>query len=117
MKGATAVGRRGLVFVKVIVAATLGACLLPIVSTSPASAAPPNCTSATPGGPVFVTETCVDPALSQPYTDVDQQRSSIDPATRVTVHYRYIHGGFTGTLAKFSLYFPAPSQYRGRFFE
>ncbi len=64
-----------------------------------------------------MTETCVDPALSQPYTDMDQQRSSTDPATHVTVHYRYIHGGFTGTMARFSLYFPAPSQYRGRFFE
>jgi hypothetical protein len=65
---------------------------------------------------VFVTATCVDPALDQPYVDIDEQRTTTDPAADVTVNYRYVHGGFTGTNTRFSFYFPEPSQYRGRFF-
>jgi hypothetical protein len=66
---------------------------------------------------LFITETCEDPVLNQPYTDVDEQRSTTDPATGVTVSYRYIHGGFTGTNTRFSLYFPPKGRYEGRFFQ
>ena len=31
--------------------------------------------------------------------------------------HRYVHGGFTGTDAKFSFYFPPPEQYQRRFFQ
>jgi hypothetical protein len=87
------------------------------VPASSAAPVPPTCEATTPGGPVFIAEDCVDPALSQPYTDIDEQRTTTDPATNVTVSYRYIHGGFTGTSARFAFYFPAPAQYKGRFFE
>jgi hypothetical protein len=100
--------------------AVLGSAALVAVGFSPvasASPAPPTCAAASPGGPIFVTGDCVDPELNQPYTDIDQPGSITDPTTGVTVSYRYIHGGFTGTNAKFAFYFPAGSQYKGRFFE
>jgi hypothetical protein len=75
------------------------------------------CRPLTVGGPVFVTGACVDPVLEQPYVDVDRAGTTTDPVSGVTVDYRYIHGGFAGTAARFSLYFPAPGAYRGRFFE
>src|SRR5262249_34399785 len=77
----------------------------------------PTCQPLAAGGPVLVTATCVDPELSQPYTDKDERRTTTDPATNVTVSYRYIHGGFAGTNARVSFYFPGPEQYRERFFE
>ncbi len=55
--------------------------------------------------------------LNKPYTDVDAERTTIDPATHMTVSYRYIHGGYSGTKTKFAFYFPPKAQYRGRFFE
>jgi hypothetical protein len=70
-----------------------------------------------PAGPLFVTETSVDPVLNEPYVDADRPGTATDPATGVTVDYRYIHGGFTGTNARFSFYFPAAEAYRGRFFQ
>ena len=30
---------------------------------------------------------------------------------------RYVHGGFAGTDTRFSIYFPPPEQYQGRFFQ
>jgi hypothetical protein len=96
---------------------TLAVALLPAVAIPAAAAGQPDCQARTPGGAVFITPGCVDPALTEPYTDVDEQRSTTDPGPGVTVHYRYIHGGFTGTNARFSLYFPAARAYRGRFFE
>ena len=95
-----------------VVAVGLG----PIASASPA-APPPTCTAATPGGPVFITADCIDPDLNQPFVDIDQPGSITDPTTGRSVSYRYIHGGFTGTTAKFAFYFPAAAQYQGRFFE
>jgi hypothetical protein len=94
-----------------------GLTVVAVPAAPPASADAPTCQPRSAGGPVFVTATCVDPVLNQPYTDVDERRTTTDPATDVTVSYRYIHGGFTGTNTRFSLYFPEPSQYRGRFFQ
>jgi hypothetical protein len=51
------------------------------------------------GAPMFVTAGCVDPRYNDPYVDVDEQRTT-------PVLHRYIHGGFKGTDAKFSFYFP-----------
>lgn len=56
-----------------------------------------------------VTEDSVDPPYDRPYVDVDEQRA--DP-----VPHRYVHGGFTGTDAQFSVYLPPAEQYEGRFF-
>lgn len=33
------------------------------------------------------------------------------------VRHRYVHGGFTGTEAKFAFYLPPKEQYQGRFFQ
>lgn len=41
------------------------------------------------------------------YIDVDEQRSTPRP-------HRHLHGGFTGTHTRFSLYLPPADQYQGR---
>jgi len=58
---------------------------------------------------VRVTADSVDPDYSEPFIDIDEQR--IDP-----VAHRYVSGGFKGTHARFSFYFPPKEQYQGRFF-
>src|SRR5690349_16247917 len=50
-----------------------------------------------------------DTSFGTPFIDVDEWRD--DP-----VRHRYTHGGFEGTDARFSLYFPPAEQYEGRFF-
>jgi hypothetical protein len=95
----------------------LGAGLSVIAAASIAGDSPAPCEPRSAGGPLFITETCIDPALTQPYIDINEQRSATDAATNITVRYRYIHGGFTGTGTRFAFYFPAASEYRGRFFE
>ena len=51
-----------------------------------------------------------DPLFKDPYVDVDEWRDK-------PVRHRYVHGGFTGTNARFSFYFPPKEQYQGRFFQ
>jgi hypothetical protein len=48
--------------------------------------------------------------FSEPYIDVDEWRDT-------PVRHRYVHGGFKGTEARFSFYFPPKEQYQGRFFQ
>lgn len=57
---------------------------------------------------VHVTEESTDPLFREPYIDVNEPRS--DPAP-----HRYVHGGFKGTNARFSYYFPPADRYQGRF--
>jgi hypothetical protein len=52
----------------------------------------------------------LDAGFTAPFTDVDELRDSPLP-------HRYVHGGFTGTDTRFSIYFPQAGQYRGRFFQ
>jgi len=59
---------------------------------------------------MFVTGDCVDPRFNDPYIDIDEQRNT-------PVLHRYVHGGFRGTDAKFSFYFPPREQFQGRFFQ
>lgn len=59
--------------------------------------------------PLFVTGESVDPDFDEAFIELDEQRS--DP-----VPHRYVHGGFKGTNARFSFYFPPKEQYQGRFF-
>src|SRR6186997_2452123 len=66
---------------------------------------------------MFITADNVDPELSEPYTDIDEARTTTDAATGRTVSYRYVHGGFAGTDARFSMYFPSAADYQGRFFQ
>lgn len=56
------------------------------------------------------TKTSADTLFSKPYTDIDEWREK-------PVKHRYVHGGFTGTETRFSLYFPPKEQYQGRFFQ
>ena len=51
-----------------------------------------------------------DPAYADAYVDVDEWRDE-------PVRHRYVHGGFTGTDARFSMYFPPAERYEGRFFQ
>ena len=59
---------------------------------------------------MFVTGDCVDPRFNDPYVDIDEQRNTPVP-------HRYVHGGFKGTDARFSFYFPPREPYQRRFFQ
>src|SRR5262249_23550106 len=50
-----------------------------------------------------------DPRFNEPYIEVNELRSQPVP-------HRYVHGGFKGTDARFSFYFPDKDRYQGRFF-
>lgn len=58
---------------------------------------------------VRVTADSVDPDYAEPFVDIDEQRAEPVP-------HRYVSGGFKGTDARFSFYFPPAEQYQGRFF-
>ncbi|MDE8652584.1 hypothetical protein [Novosphingobium album (ex Liu et al. 2023)] len=60
-------------------------------------------------GNVRVTADSVDPIYHDPIIEIDEERAEPVP-------HRYIHGGFRGTDARFSFYFPPAAQYQGRFF-
>jgi len=51
----------------------------------------------------------VDPQFNRPYVEVSEWRERPVP-------HRYVHGGFEGTDARFSFYFPPKDKYEGRFF-
>jgi hypothetical protein len=57
---------------------------------------------------VQVTESSVDPLFNDPYIEVSKLREQPVP-------HRYVSGGFRGTDARFSFYFPPAAQYQGRF--
>jgi hypothetical protein len=52
----------------------------------------------------------VDPRFSKPYIDVREDRT--DPTRHL-----YVHGGFTGTDARFSFHFPPADAFKGRFYQ
>jgi hypothetical protein len=82
-------------------------------------------------GALFVTGSSEDPRFNQPYVDVREWRDEpadapVFPGSITTqrggtapikTRHLYIHGGFTGTDAKFSFCFPPDAEYRGRFFQ
>jgi hypothetical protein len=82
-----------------------------------ASDTPSACQAPSPGGPLFITATCVDPVLDRPYVDTEKPGTMTDPTTGITAGFLYVHGGFTGTSARFAFYFPVQGKYQGRFFE
>jgi len=51
-----------------------------------------------------------DPLYTEPFVDVDEWRDH-------PVRHRYVHGGFSGTDCRFSMYFPDAVRYHGRFFQ
>jgi hypothetical protein len=120
------------------VLAVLASAAMLAAGLTPAAAATTTNVPSTPtpcaGNPLFITDTCVDPALNVPYIDADHPGTITDTTTGVTVSFLYVHGGFckvalvmgacptappgsSNVVAKFSFYFPAPDQYQGRFFE
>lgn len=92
------------------VAVMLGAFVTQMASRQTASATGLALRPSCPGAPMFVTADCVDPRFKDAYIDIDEMRNTPAP-------HRYVHGGFTGTGARFSFYFPPKEQYRGRFFQ
>src|SRR6185369_13311752 len=84
---------------KAVLSSFLLAAGLILVPAGAASAAPPDCAAATPGGPVQVTPGCVDPLYADPVIDSEQ-----DLSTPVT-HHR-VSGHFDGTDVKFTIYLP-----------
>ncbi len=75
------------------------------------------CEQQSAGGTLFITESCDDPELNKPYVDERRPGTLIDEASGVSVSFTYVHGGFTGTTARFSFYFPTAEKYRDRFFQ
>ena len=82
-------------------------------------------------GALFVTADSEDPRFNQPYVDVREWRDEpadapVFPggittqsggAAPLKARHLYVHGGFTGTDAKFSFCFPPEEEYQGRFFQ
>ena len=82
-------------------------------------------------GALFVTADSVDPRFNEPYVDVREWRDEpadapVFPGGVTTqqggdapakARHLYVHGGFTGTDAKFSFCFPPEEDYQGRFFQ
>ena len=54
--------------------------------------------------------TTKDTLFKEPYIDKDEWRDA-------PVRHRYVHGGFKGTNALFSFYFPPKEAYKGHFFQ
>ncbi len=78
-----------------------------IVGSNAACAAATDCTSANEARtPTAFT----DLTYNEPYIDKDEWRD-------VPARHRYVHGGFVGTDARFSFYFPPQEKYRGHFFQ
>lgn len=77
-----------------------------------AEAVPALCTSPGPGESMFITEDCVDPRFNHGYVfiELDEFRDSPVP-------HRVVYGGFRGTDARFSIFFPSAEEYEGRFFQ
>jgi len=59
--------------------------------------------------PLHIEEATIDPDFNMPFIEIDEARNSPVP-------HRYVHGGFKGTAARFSFYFPPANQYQSRFF-
>ncbi len=82
-------------------------------------------------GALFVTADSEDPRFNEPYIDVREWRdepadapvfaggitTQQGGAAPVKARHLYVHGGFTGTDAKFSFCFPPEEEYQGRFFQ
>lgn len=68
-----------------------------------------NRNSSNTNSTVQVTADSIDSRYNEPYVDVNELRNEPVP-------HRYVHGGFKGTGARFSFYFPPAERYQGRFF-
>ena len=59
--------------------------------------------------PLHIAGNTIDPVFAEPFIDIEEDRAEPVP-------HRYVSGGFGGTQARFSFYFPPDGQYQGRFF-
>lgn len=85
-------------------AVTVLAMALPcIVQAQHAPAAPPLTV-------MSAEDVLADAVFKTPYVDVDEWRDA-------PIRHRYVHGGFTGTDMRFSIYMPEKAAYQGRFFQ
>ncbi|HEX2417591.1 MAG TPA: hypothetical protein VHJ83_05620, partial [Micromonosporaceae bacterium] len=98
---------RGLSTAATTLALAIGALALP---AGTASAAPPECAAAQPGGPVQVTPDCVDPLYADPVIDSEQDLTA-------PVRHHRVSGHFEGTDIQFNIYLPPAGQWKGRFFQ
>ncbi len=57
-----------------------------------------------------------DPRYSKPYIDADEMRERSMPDGSKKP-FRYVHGGFEGTNAKFVFCFPRKEDFKGRFYQ
>ncbi len=57
-----------------------------------------------------------DPRYSKPYIDADEMRERSMPGGSKKP-FRYVHGGFEGTNAKFVFCFPRKEDFKGRFYQ
>lgn len=99
--------RSGLRAAAVVVAATIGATLVPAGAVS---AAPAECVPAQPGTPVHVTADCIDPLYTTPVIDSETDE------TAPVAHHR-VTGHFEGTSIQFTIALPPSDQWQGRFFQ
>lgn len=83
-------------------------CMVVLVLTAPgASTLNAQPAAAIPGNE---RSSVIDSLFQKPYLDIDEWRDK-------PIRHRYVHGGFTGTNAKFSFYLPPKEKYQGRFFQ
>src|SRR5262245_13044527 len=99
-------GARAQFLQKVVTSAAVALGSLTLAKTASAV----DCVPPAPGEPTFVDDTCTDVKWNTPFIDIDEMRTTPVP-------HRYVHGGFTGTPARFAFYFPPAAQYQGRFIQ
>lgn len=68
-----------------------------------------NVSASSEEAPSFITQETVDAQFSDACIEIDEWREE-------PIRHRYVRGGFRGTDARFSFYFPPVDQYQGRFF-
>jgi hypothetical protein len=68
------------------------------------------CQPGAAGGPMMVTDDCIDAQFDRPVIDSRAQAASPFPHLRVAGH-------FQGTNVKFNFYFPGKDRWQGRFFQ
>jgi hypothetical protein len=100
-------------------AAVIGERIAPPLDSSVSQVAAPGAADAAGGAGAVagaashavphVTADSIDPDYHKPFIEVNELRQQPVP-------HRYVHGGFAGTDARFSFYFPPKEQYQGRFF-
>ncbi|MGA7147840.1 MAG: hypothetical protein WBX17_05030 [Microbacterium sp.] len=96
--------------VRATAVAALVALFAALAPAASAAAAPTDCATLQPGGPVQVTADCIDPTYAQPIIDAVTEEPS-------PVVHRRVAGHFENTQIRFNIYLPPANQWQGRFFQ